>query len=310
MPIRSNSAPAIETLELRKVYDRKVALDGLSMAVAPGEVFGLLGPNGAGKSTLVKILMGLIYPSSGSARLLGRPIGTNEIKARVGFLPEQFRFHEWLRADEFLSFHAGLLDVPKPERTKRIREVLTLVGLKGRAGDRLKTFSKGMLQRIGIAQALLNDPDIVFLDEPTSALDPLGRREVRDLIRELKARGKTVFLNSHLLSEVEMVCDRVAIIDHGRVVRAGTLGELLSAEHELEVQAKNLPPELVERMRTSWPVRSIGDSTIILSVKDSAEIPRVARCIVDGGGDLYGLTARRGTLEDLFVEVVEGATEG
>ncbi len=278
------------------------------MAVAPGEVFGLLGPNGAGKSTLVKILMGLIYPTSGSARLLGRPIGENEVKARVGFLPEHFRFHEWLRADEFLDFHAGLLGVPKHRRHERITEVLRLAGLQHRASDKLRTFSKGMLQRIGIAQALLNDPDIVFLDEPTSALDPLGRREVRDLIRELKTRGKTVFLNSHLLSEVEMVCDRVAIIDHGRVVREGYLGELLASEHELEVHVGNLTPDLVEGIRASWPIVRMGDSTIVLSIRDSAEVPLVARRVVEGGGDLYGLTARRGTLEDLFLEVVEGVS--
>ena len=310
MPIRSSNIPAIEALGLRKAYGGKVALDNLTMSVAPGEVFGLLGPNGAGKSTLVKILMGLIHPSAGSARLLGRPIGALEVKARVGFLPEHFRFHDWLAADEFLSFHAGLLGIRKPERRSRISEVLGLVGLSSRAGDKLRTFSKGMLQRIGIAQALLNDPEVVFLDEPTSALDPLGRREVRDLIRELKRRGKTVFLNSHLLSEIEMVCDRVAIIDRGRVVREGYLGELLANEHEAEVQVKNLTSRLLEEIRASWAVAQISDSIIRVSLKDDVEIPLLARRIVEGGGELYGLTARRGTLEDLFVEVVEGASEG
>lgn len=310
MPIRSSNTLAIETLGLRKAYGRKVALDGLTMTVAAGEVFGLLGPNGAGKSTLVKILMGLIYPTSGAARLLGRPIGANAVKARVGFLPEHFRFHDWLRADEFLSFHAGLLGVPKLNRTNRIAEALALVGLQSRAGDRLRTFSKGMLQRVGIAQALLNDPDVIFLDEPTSALDPLGRREVRDLIHELKRRGKTVFLNSHLLSEVEMVCDRVAIIDHGRVVREGYLGELLASDCEVEVQAKNLSSRLVEELRASWPITHLSDSTLRLSVKDRDEVPLLARRIVEGGGELYGLATKRGTLEDLFVEAVEGASEG
>jgi len=310
LPIRSSRTPIIETLGLRKVYGRKVALDGLTMSVAPGEVFGLLGPNGAGKSTLVKILVGLIYPSGGAARLLGRPIGSNEVKARVGFLPEHFRFHDWLRADEFLSFHSGLLGVPKADRPARIAKTLDLVGLRSRAGDRLRTFSKGMLQRVGIAQALLNDPEVVFLDEPTSALDPLGRREVRDLIRELKAQGKTVFLNSHLLSEVEMVCDRVAIIDHGRVVREGYLGELLASEREVEVQARNLSPHLIDEIKASWPVVHMSDSKIRVSLKDNADIPLLARRIVEGGGELYGLTLKRGTLEDLFVEAVEGASEG
>ncbi len=224
---------AVETHHLRKTYGQKVAVADLTLSVGEGEVFGFLGPNGAGKSTVVKMLVGLVRPTSGEAQLLGRPLGDVEAKRRLGFLPEQFRFHEWLRAEEFLDFHGRLCGLGRAERQRRTAETLEFVGLAARAPDRLRTFSKGMLQRIGIAQALIGDPSLVILDEPTSALDPIGRRDVRDLIRRLKGMGKTVFLNSHLLSEIEMVCDRVAIIDRGRVVREGALAELLAAAGSL-----------------------------------------------------------------------------
>ncbi|HET7767974.1 MAG TPA: ABC transporter ATP-binding protein, partial [Chloroflexota bacterium] len=201
---------AVETRSLRKEYGGRVAVASLSLAVPEGEVFGFLGPNGAGKSTTVKMLVGLVRPTSGGGTLFGHPLGDPAGRRSLGFLPEQFRFHEWLRAEEFLEFHASLYGVPTRERPKRIAEALQLVGLEARAHDALRGFSKGMLQRIGIGQALIADPRLVILDEPTSALDPIGRREVRDLIRTLRSRGVAVFLNSHLLSEVELVCDRVA----------------------------------------------------------------------------------------------------
>ena len=301
--------PAIESLNLRKTYGQHVAVSGLTLAIAPGEIFGFLGPNGAGKSTVVKMLLGLIFPSGGTARLLGRPIGDAGVKARLGFLPEHFRFHEWLQAGEFLEFHASLYRMPGPRRRQRIGEVLELVGLTSRVKDRLHTFSKGMLQRIGIAQALLNDPEIVFLDEPTSALDPLGRREVRDLIRKLKAQGKTVFLNSHLLSEVEMVCDRVAILDRGRVVRQGLLRDLLSESHEVELQIGNMTPELRQELAGRYRLLRADGVAVTLGVTCRDEIPGIAEAVIRGGGRLYGLTARRFSLEDLFVAVVEGGSE-
>lgn len=301
--------PAIESLNLRKTYGNHVAVAGLTLAIAPGEIFGFLGPNGAGKSTVVKMLLGLIFPSGGSARLLGQPIGDAAVKARVGFLPEHFRFHEWLQAGEFLDFHASLYRMPAQQRRQRIGEALDLVGLASRAKDRLHTFSKGMLQRVGIAQALLNDPEVVFLDEPTSALDPLGRREVRDLIRKLKAQGKTVFLNSHLLSEVEMVCDRVAILDRGRVVREGLLGDLLGESHEVELQIGNLTPELRQELSERYRLVHADGVAVTLGVTCREEIPAIAEAVIRGGGRLYGLTVRRFSLEDLFVAVVEGGSE-
>lgn len=243
---------AVETAGLRKEYGRRIAVANLTIQVPEGEVFGFLGPNGAGKSTTVKMLVGLIRPTAGSGRLLGQPLGSPAGRRQLGYLPELFRFHEWLRADEFLDFHASLYGVPKHQRDARIADALRLVGLEARARDQLRTFSKGMLQRIGIGQTLMGDPKLIILDEPTSALDPIGRRDVRDLIRTLRDRGVAVFLNSHLLSEVEMVCDRVAIVDRGRVVRQGRLDELVAGTLEAEVRLEGASLALREALAARW----------------------------------------------------------
>src|SRR5574341_563075 len=204
-------ALAIETHTLRKEFGDNVAVRGLTLNVQQGEVFGFLGPNGAGKTTSIKMLLGLVAPTSGDARLLGAPTGDTAVRARIGFLPEHFRFHDWLTAREFLALHGQLYGMTSDALKSRIAELLELVGLTPFRDKQLRTFSKGMLQRIGLAQALLNHPALVFLDEPTSGLDPVGRRLVRDIIRDLRSRGTTVFLNSHLLSEVEITCARVAM---------------------------------------------------------------------------------------------------
>lgn len=296
---------ALETRHLRKEYGSKVAVKDLSLQVLRGEVFGFLGPNGAGKTTAVKMLMGLVRPTSGSAALLGRPPADLRAKERVGFLPELFRFHEWLTAVEFLEFHGQLYGMPAEKLRHRIPEVLELVGLRQEGRNRLRTFSKGMQQRIGIAQAILNYPDLVLLDEPTSALDPLGRRDVRDLIRYLKEQGCTVFLNSHLLSEVEMVCDRVAIIDHGTVLATGTLAELLVEGVEVEAEASGVPPEaLAELGKLGQDVEALNGK-ITMRLSDRESVPEVARILLAHGARLYSLSRKKGSLEELFVRVVE-----
>ena len=303
---------AIETHNLRKVYGSKVALEDLTIGVPEGEVFGFLGPNGAGKSTTIKLLLGLAFPTSGSARLLGQPLGSVAAKRRIGFLPEQFRFHEWLRGVEFLDFHGELAGVPRAERRRRIPELLELVGLAGRGNDRLGGYSKGMLQRIGLAQALINDPALVFLDEPTSALDPIGRREVRDIIRTLKARGMTVFLNSHLLSEVETVCDRVAIVDHGRVVRYGPLEELLRESLDVELVLGPHDDTLLRRIEEFGVIeaREHGAHYQVRVRLDSLDdVPALVDAIARAGVPIYGATPRRRSLEDVFLGAVEGGTE-
>jgi ABC-2 type transport system ATP-binding protein len=308
-------ALAIETRGLRKQYGDHVAVHDVTIAVPQGEVFGFLGPNGAGKSTTVKMLLGLAFPSGGTARLLGHPLGAIEAKRRIGFLPEQFRFHEWLRGEEFLDLHGRLYGLSSAVRRRRIPEVLALVGLAGRGRDRLGTYSKGMLQRVGLAQALLHDPALVFLDEPTSALDPIGRREVRDIIRTLKSRGLTVFLNSHLLSEVESVCDRVAIIDRGRIVRQGTLDDLLRESLDVDLALGGLDDAALRLIETYGAFEVAeddgrGDSGAVrVRMDDYASVPHLVDALVGAGIAVYGVTPHRRSLEDVFLGSVEGGTE-
>lgn len=295
---------AIETHGLRKVYGSTVAVSNLTLSVGRGEVFGFLGPNGAGKTTTVKILLGLVRQSAGEARILDHGPGDPAIMGRVGFLPEHFRFHEWLSAVDFLDLHGRLYGMSAAERRTRIPKLLHRVQLAGRAGTRLSKFSKGMLQRIGLAQALLNKPDVVFLDEPTSGLDPVGRREVRDLIRELRDAGVTVFLNSHLLSEVEVTCDRIAIIKQGEVVRSGTLDELTGAV-EVEIRAANLTPELIAGVEQWGELVWADGSRMAINVTDEEVLPAVASWLVGGGARLYTMAPRRLSLEELFMRVIE-----
>ncbi len=300
----SNSSElAIETRGLHKVYGSKVAVEDLTLSVARGEVFGFLGPNGAGKTTSVKMLVGLAVPTAGTARLLGRPLGDPEVRKHIGFLPEHFRFHEWLRAREFLDFHGQLLGLSPEERRERIPHVLHLVGLGGREQDKIKAFSKGMLQRIGIAQAILHRPALVFLDEPTSALDPLGRRDVRDLILGLKQEGVTIFLNSHLLSEVEMVCDQVAIIDKGKVIWQGAPKGLW--DQELELRVEGCTPELLHKLGEVAQVVKADGPLLTLRVEDPSQVAVIAETVVNSGAKLFQLTPKRLSLEDLFVKLIE-----
>ena len=293
-----------------------MAVESLTLTVREGEVFGFLGPNGAGKSTTMKMLMGLVFPTSGAMALLGRPIGNVAVKKRVGFLPEQFRFHEWMLAAEFLDFHGQLYGMAAAERRRRIPEVLELVGLEGEGRNRLKTFSKGMLQRIGLAQAVMNNPALVFLDEPTSALDPVGRREVRDVIGRFKSEGMTVFLNSHILTEVEQVCDRCAIIDHGRVVRLGTMQELLRESLDVELTlGPPTTPDLRRRIRRNSGVRDKrgprkgAHYQVRVRMDSLDDVPALVDAIARAGVPIYGATPRRRSLEDVFLGAVEGGTE-
>ncbi len=276
---------AIAARGLAKRYGRIEALRDLTLEVARGECLGFLGPNGAGKSTAVKLLLGLVRPSGGTAELLGRPVGERGARAGVGYLPELFRYPDWLAAREVLGFHARLLRLDGAARA--IDAVLGEVGLRERAGDRVGTFSKGMQQRLGLAVALLGDPAIVFLDEPTSALDPVGRSDVRALIERLRARGTTVFLNSHLLGEVERVCDRVCIVDRGRVVAEGTVdGVVGAAGRGVRV-----------RLDDGWHDYDVAP----------AEIPDLVARLVAGGGRVHAVEPRHASLEERFLELVRPA---
>jgi len=254
-------------------------------------------------------LLGLVAPTSGSASIFGKPAGDPEARRRVGYLPENFRFHDWLTGDALLNFHARLAGLSLAERRERIPKVLEQVGLDGRGGDRIRSYSKGMTQRIGLAQAIIHEPDLVLLDEPTSALDPVGRREVRDLIRSLRARGMTVFLNSHLLSEVEMVCDRVAIVDHGRVVRSGRLEELLGGLPELRVTVDRVDQPLLEMMARHGRVLGVKDATVSLGVDGLEVAARLSEALIRGGYCLYAMVPSHQSLEDLFVSLVEPTSD-
>jgi ABC-2 type transport system ATP-binding protein len=301
----------IETANLQKTFGRKLAVADLTLQVPRGEVFGFLGPNGAGKSTSVKMLLGLVAPGGGSARVLGRRPGDPAIMRRVGFLPEHFRFHEWMRAAELLDLHGRLYGMEATARRRRIPEVLELVGLTEHARRTVGDFSKGMLQRIGLAQALLNDPELVFLDEPTSALDPFGRMLVRGLLHDLKARGTTVFLNSHLLGEVEATCDRVSFIKEGRVLRTIALHDLHAGHTNVELRVDAATPGLLAALQdVSTTDVAVLDSVagaqqrLQLTLADEELLPTVAERVLASGARLYGLTPQRITLEQLFLEVV------
>ncbi|WP_338825388.1 Vitamin B12 import ATP-binding protein BtuD [Moorella humiferrea] len=243
----------IEARNLTKVYGRQVACREICLSVEEGQIFGLLGPNGAGKSTLVKMLVGLVYPTAGEAKVAGYAPQDIRGRRQMGFLPENFRLHGWLKGEELLTFHARLAGLDGRAASRRAAEVLELVGLAGEGQKLVANYSKGMQQRLGLAAALVGDPRVVFLDEPTSALDPLGRRQVREILLALKEAGKTVFLNSHLLSEVEQVCDQVAIINRGTVVASGRLAELQSGPATVAIRLAGLTGELEAELRRRYP---------------------------------------------------------
>ncbi len=295
---------ALETQNLRKEFGDNVAVRGLSLQVQQGEVFGFLGPNGAGKTTSIKMLLGLVAPTSGTASLLGAPLGDRATRAKIGFLPEHFRFHDWLTAREFLTLHGQLYGLSPVRLRERAAELLELVGLTPFQHKQLRTFSKGMLQRVGLAQALLNDPQLVFLDEPTSGLDPVGRRLVRDIIRDLRDLGATVFLNSHLLSEIEITCDRVAFIKHGEVIRVSDLKTLVDGETSVTIRAGGLTPEALAGL-SQWgrDVRADGDH-ITLMVTDDSALPAITRHLVTHNAEVYAVTPQRLSLEELFIQIV------
>ena len=298
------SIAAIKTEELRKVFGDQAAVKGLTLQVEQGEVFGFLGPNGAGKTTSIKMLLGLVAPTSGTGALLGAPLGDRASLAKVGFLPEHFRFQEWLTAREFLELHGELLGMDKPHLKPRRDELLERVGLAAFANKQLRTFSKGMLQRIGLAQALLNQPALVFLDEPTSGLDPVGRRLVRDIIHELRRAGTCVFLNSHLLSEIEITCDRVAFIRHGEVVRILELASLNQNRSLVTIRAAGFSPEILTGLAQWGENIAVEGEQLTLTIRSEADLPHINRYLVSQGVDVFALTPNRMSLEEIFIETV------
>src|SRR5512138_514666 len=296
--------PAIETHQLRKVFGSYAAVKGLTLQVMQGEVFGFLGPNGAGKTTSIKMLLGLTAPTSGAASLLGKPIGDRSALARIGFLPEHFRFQEWLTAAEFLRLHGQLLNMTTADLRARMEELLEQVGLSEYQNKQLRTFSKGMLQRIGLAQALLNRPALVFLDEPTSGLDPVGRRLVRDIIHELRRQGTCVFLNSHLLSEIEVTCDRVAFIRHGEVVRVLEMASLSTDQSQVTIRASQISPEILDGLCRWGKDVQLDQDRVKRNIQNDSVLPEITRYLVEQGADVYAISPNRLSLEEIFIETV------
>ncbi|NIM95890.1 MAG: ATP-binding cassette domain-containing protein [Anaerolineales bacterium] len=300
----TKSSPAIETHHLRKQFGDNIAVADLSISVERGEIFGFLGPNGAGKTTSLKMLVGLISPTSGNGEVLGAPLRDLRTRGRIGFLPEHFRFHEWLTAVEFLTLHADLYHMPREKIKGRVQELLALVDLTEHANRQLRTFSKGMLQRIGLAQALLNDPGVVFLDEPTSGLDPIGRRLVRDITRDLSEKGTTVFLNSHFLSEVEVTCDRVAFINDGVIVRIDSLEALMQDELRVSMRVRNLSAEAHKGLMQFCHDLHVEGEEITFRLDSEDDLPLVNKFLVEQGVDVYTIHQTSIALEDLFLEIV------
>ena len=271
-------------------------------------MFGFLGPNGAGKTTAVKLLLGLTRPTAGEGTVLGRPLGDRAVRSRIGYLPELFRYQAWLTAHEVLRLHASLAGLPHGTRPAEVERVLALAGLADRADERTGGFSKGMQQRLGLAAALLGDPSLVILDEPTSALDPVGRGDVRAIIREARERGSAVLLNSHLLGEVERLCDRVAVVHRGRVVASGALGDLLGGP-AVRLRVTDLPESATAeggRLAAFGPVTREGDWVTVRAL-DADRIPDVVAAVVDLGGRIHAVDPARRSLEDLFLDLVREA---
>lgn len=309
-----SSDHVVQIEQLSKVFrvgfwgKRVTAVDQLSLDVRRGEVFGFLGPNGAGKTTTLKMLMGLIYPTSGQARIFGHPVGDPAAKAKLGFLPESPYFYDYLTSREFLSFYGHLFGLWGATLDKRVDELLELVGMTHARDLQLRKFSKGMLQRVGIAQALINDPELVVLDEPMSGLDPIGRKEVRDLIFRLKESGKTVMFSSHILHDAELLCDRVAMIMKGRLVACGQVSELIQqgTTQEVEMVVDRLSPEGLEHLRVLATKVVLSGERVMVVLSNQHQVDESLEVIRAAHAKLVSLTPHKASLEDLFIREAKG----
>lgn len=292
----------IETYNLTKQFHGKGGFQNISLSVKEGEVFSFLGKNGAGKSTFIRTLVGMLYPTSGTGLILGKPLGDVNSKKKIGYLPELFQYHNWLTGYELLYNHSLLYKMDKKNIKNRIEEVLRIIGLKGHEHKKIKEYSKGMKQRIGLGCAILCDPELLFLDEPTSALDPVGRKHVRDIILKLKKEGKTIFLNTHLLSEVELVSDRVAILDKGKIKTVGTIKELMHSP--LIVSIGNCSEKIINELKMFDPYLEKVNENIEMHVEDDELIPKIAKNIINNEGRIYMIKRKENVLEELFIKTV------
>lgn len=295
----------VEAHNLTKKYGDNLACNNICLSLKEGQVFGLLGPNGAGKSTLVKMFLGLVKPTSGQAFIQGKPVSSIESRKNTGYLPELFRFYEWLTAYDLLKFYARINGVSARDEKHAIEDALVVVGLKGRENERIHGYSKGMQQRLGMAAAIVHNPVLLFLDEPTSALDPIGRREFRDIIKALKERGKTVFLNSHLLGEMEMTCTHLGFIKKGELISQGKIEEFMQDSHEVIIEAEKINCDLLEEWNQQGTIFEYRDNKLVLQVDKRNEIPEIISRLVLQGARIYKVESKSRGLEEVFLEMIE-----
>ena len=302
---------AIETINLTKKFTTRLgrkellAVNELDLTVEKGEIFGFLGPNGAGKTTTIKMLLGIVFPSCGKANILDSDIGDVRAREQVGYLPESHRYPGWLTGERALDFLGKLSGVEDDRRRRRIDETLELVGMEKWRSVKIRKYSRGMMQRLGIAQAILSDPELVFLDEPTEGIDPIGRKAIRDILLHLKAQGKTIFLNSHILSEVELVCDRVGILDKGRLIKIGSVKELTNRAEDYVIELAHCSPEMEQGVKNLALSSEKEGNRLKVSVKDPKEINGIIDTLRARDADIRAVAPQKTSLEDLFVNLIK-----
>lgn len=301
---------AIEVNNLTKIYNPKsknavTALSDFSLTVETGKIFGLLGPNGAGKTTLIKILLGIVFQNSGDAKILEEDISNYKVRTRIGYLPENHKFPNYLNGEDLLKYYAKLSGYNENDLSKRIDELLALVKMNKWRKTKVKKYSKGMLQRIGLAQALIHNPDLIFLDEPTDGVDPIGRKEIRDILISLKNEGKTIFVNSHLLSEVELISDRVAILNNGKLIKEGSVEEFTTQKEVYEVKLnKEFDSDLITNLLKSYEIFEIKKESFKVKVKDETELDKITDLLRQHDLGIRNLNNIKTSLEDIFINLI------
>ncbi|MCF8240483.1 MAG: ABC transporter ATP-binding protein [Melioribacteraceae bacterium] len=302
----------VEINNLTKIYsggfkrNSVTALQDFSLTVEPGTIYGLLGPNGAGKTTLVKVLLGITFPTSGEAKIFGKDISDYTVRQRIGYLPENHKFPSYLNGGEVLKFFAEMSGYKDKNLNNRIDELLDIVKMRKWKRTKIKNYSKGMMQRLGLAQAMINDPDLIFLDEPTDGVDPIGRKEIRDLLQELKSGGKTIFLNSHLLSEVELVTDRATILHKGKLVRQGTMEELTTQKEEFRIRLNDpLDENLINTDLKDYNLKMIGESFYSFHARNVEQLNGLIDILRKYEINIHSIVPQKNTLEEMFISVIE-----
>ena len=302
----------IQTENLSKHFNRGKlrALDGVSLHVGPGRVFGLLGPNGAGKTTLVKLLLSILNPTAGSALLFGEPVSNHLLRKRIGYLPENHRYPDFLKGGAVMEYFGRFADVAQEQRRLRIPELLELVGMEKWDKTKIRKYSKGMMQRLGLAVAMINDPDLLLLDEPTDGVDPIGRKEIRDIILHLKQRGKTIFINSHLLSEVEMVCDEVAIMNKGKIIVQGPVAQLTNIGLSYRIETSPLAESSKANLTAKFAKLGLVNGHLEVTVQDHSELNRLIDQLRQAQAEIHAIVPQKRTLEESFFAAIKGAVSG